>query len=155
LSILSLGLSPGDPVPNFAAKNQEGKWVRLSDFKGKNVLIFFYPKDDTPGCTQEACNFRDEYTKIKALNTEVIGVSRQDDESHRAFRRKHKLPFDLLVDQDGSLAQSFGVDLMPVIGLAKRQSVLVGRDGKILKIYKDVNPRTHVKQVMEDLAKSR
>src|ERR1700733_10866294 len=101
-----LALAPGNQAPEFAVKNQAGEVIRLSDFKGKFVLIYFYPKDDTSGCTKEACNFRDEYSKIKKMNTVILGISRQGEKSHQEFRSKHKLPFDLLVDSDGSVAKA-------------------------------------------------
>jgi peroxiredoxin Q/BCP len=144
-------LVAGDVAPAFSAKNQDGQTVQLSDFKGKYVLVYFYPKDDTPGCTKEACSFRDEYAKIKKLNTVVLGVSRQDGQSHQEFRSKHKLPFDLLVDADGSLAKAYSVPTMPIVGFTKRQSILIGPDGKVLHFYQDVDPSTHVQQVMTDI----
>jgi len=146
-----LALSPGTLAPDFSAKNQDGKLIRLSDFKGKPVLIFFYPKDDTPGCKKEACSFRDEYSKIKKLNIVVLGVSRQDEKSHQEFRSKYKLPFDLLVDKDGTVADAFGVETIPLLGIFKRQSVLIGPDGKVIQFYKNVDPDTHAQQIMEDM----
>lgn len=152
LCMLFLGLSPGDVAPSFEAKNQDGKVIHLSDFKGKPVLIYFYPKDETKGCTKEACQFRDEYSKFRKKGAVILGVSRQNENSHKEFREKHKLPFDLLVDQDGSLAESYGVGKMPVIGLLKRESILVGPDGKIAQVYTSVDPETHADQVLKDLA---
>lgn len=151
---LLLAVSAGSPAPDFTAKNQDGKTVRLADFKGKFLLVYFYPKNDTPGCTKEACEFRDRFTEIKKLNGVVLGVSRQDAESHKKFIAKHKLPFDLLVDSDGSLAKSFGVGLMPVLGLHKRQSVLIGKDGKVIRFYDSVDPVAHVAEVISDIKKS-
>lgn len=148
------GLKAKDDAPEFSGINQDGKAIHLSDFNGKFVLIFFYPKDDTPGCTKEACSFRDEYAKIKALNSVVLGVSRQDQRSHLEFKNKHKLPFDLLVDKDGTIAQAFGVGQMPVIGLTKRQSVLIGPDRKIIQFYSDVNPENHTREVLADIQKA-
>ncbi len=148
---LLMGIAPGDVAPGFTVKNQVGEQVRLSDFKGKNVLIYFYPKDDTPGCTQEACNFRDEYSKLKKMNTVILGVSRQGVKSHHEFHSKYKLPFDLLVDSDGSLAQSYGVGTMPVLGFVKRQSILIGPSGQVIRFYDDVDPSHHVKEVMRDI----
>jgi peroxiredoxin Q/BCP len=147
----SLALSPGDKVPDFSAHNQDGKVIKLSELKEKPVLIYFYPKDDTPGCTKEACTFRNEYTKFKKLGAVIFGVSRQDEKSHQKFREKHHLPFDLLVDQDGSLAKALGVSTMPIIGFHKRQSVLIGPDGRLFRFYSDVNPEAHVDEVLKDL----
>jgi peroxiredoxin Q/BCP len=146
-----LALAPGANAPDFSAKNQDGKTIRLSDFKGKWLLIYFYPKDDTPGCKKEACSFRDEFSKIKKLNVSILGVSRQDEKSHQEFKSKYKLPFDLLVDKDGSLADSFGVGSIPILGMTQRQSILIGPDGKIIQFYKDVDPDTHAQQVMKDV----
>lgn len=149
-----LALAPGDRAPEFAAKNQDGKLVRSSDFKGKFVLIYFYPKDDTPGCTKEACKFRDEYARIKKLNAVVLGVSRQGEQSHREFRAKHRIPFDLLVDEDGSLAEKFGVGTIPILGWSKRKSVLLGPDGKMIRFYDDVDPDAHAQEVMGDIERA-
>jgi len=154
LTPLLLALSPGDLSPDFSAKNQDGKTIKLSNLKGHYVVIYFYPKDDTPGCTKEACSFRDEYQKIKDLNAVVLGVSRQDEKSHQAFKAKHKIPFDLLVDKDGSLAKSFGVGTMPLIGFTKRQSILIGPNGKVVRFYESVDPSKHTHQVIEDIVKA-
>ena len=150
---LFLGLTPGQQAPDFSIKNQDGKVIRLSEFKGKPVLLYFYPKDDTPGCTKEACNFRDEFSKFKSAGAVVLGISKQDEKSHQEFKSKHHLPFDLLIDSDGALAKSYGVDSYPGVGLLKRQSVLIAANGKILKVYKDVDPDTHASEVLRDLQK--
>lgn len=150
-SLLS-GLTAGDTAPDFAGKNQDGHVIRFSDFKGKPVLIYFYPKDDTPGCTKEACSFRDEYSKFQKLGAVILGVSTQDENSHKAFKAKHHLPFDLLADVDGSIAKAFGVGTMPIVGLVKRQSVLIGADGKVIRFYSDVSPGAHTDEVLKDLA---
>jgi peroxiredoxin Q/BCP len=151
IAIFLLALSPGDAAPDFTAKNQDGKPVHLADFHGKFVLLYFYPKDETPGCTKEACSFRDAYAKIKDMNTVVFGVSRQDEKSHQEFKTKHKLPFDLLVDTDGSLAKLYGVKSIPVIGLSRRESVLIGPDGKVVRFYGDVDPSSHTQEVLNDI----
>jgi peroxiredoxin Q/BCP len=147
----AVALTPGQPAPDFAAKNQDGKVMHLADFKGKPVILYFYPKDDTPGCTKEACNFRDEFSKFKEKGAVVLGVSRQDEQSHQTFKSKYKLPFDLLVDKDGKLAESYGVTMMPGIGFHMRQSVLIDRQGKIAKFYSSVNPATHTDEVLKDI----
>jgi thioredoxin-dependent peroxiredoxin len=151
LVLAVLGLAPGEPAPDFSAANQDGKPVRLSSFKGKPVLVFFYPKDDTPGCTKEACGLRNVYAQFQKRGAVVLGVSRQDAKSHQAFREKHSLPFDLLVDADGKVAEAFGVSMMPVMGLHRRQSVLVGPDGKVFRLYRDVDPEKHADEVLKDL----
>lgn len=147
----AMAIAPGQPAPDFTAKNQDGKEISLSSLKGKPVILFFYPKDDTPGCTKEVCNFRDEFSKFKKAGAVVLGISRQDEKSHQAFRAKHKLPFDLLVDQDGKLAESFGVATMQVVGFHKRQSILIGADGKVAMFYPDVDPVHHTAEVLKDL----
>lgn len=149
-----MAVSPGDKAPDFSLKNQDGKTVHLADAKGKFVLIYFYPKDETPGCTKEACEFRDSYSKITKLNALVYGVSRQDQKSHQEFVSHHKLPFDLLVDEDGSVAKAFGVSSMPIIGLTSRQSILIGPDGKVLHFYDKVDPSKHTQEVIDDISKA-
>ena len=129
--------------------------IHLSDFKDKYVVIYFYPKDDTPGCTKEACNFRDQYWKIKSMNAVVLGVSRQDEKSHLAFKAKHRIPFDLLVDEDGSFAKSYGVGTVPILGFIKRQSILINPTGKVVKFYEDVEPSNHTQHVIEDISRNK
>lgn len=146
---LLLGLTSGEKVPDFTAKNQDGKVIRLSDFKNSPVLIYFYPKDDTPGCTKEACSLRDNFAQFKKHGAVILGVSGQDEKSHQEFKKKYQLPFDLLVDSDGSLAKKLGVGSM--LGFHHRQSLLVGPDGKLMKFYSDVDPRTHSKEVLDTL----
>jgi thioredoxin-dependent peroxiredoxin len=148
-----MGLAPGESAPEFTAKNQDGKQVRLADFKGSPLLIFFYPKDDTPGCTKEACLLRDEYSKFKKLGAAILGVSRQDEKSHAAFRDKFHLPFDLLADTDGKIAKQFGIGSMPVVGFYKRQSILLDGNGKVVRFYDAVDPSKHAHEVLEDLKK--
>lgn len=149
-----MALAPGDVAPNFSAKNQNGKEIRLSDFKGQYVLIYFYPKDETPGCTKQACDLRDRHAQIKKMNTVVLGVSRQGAESHKKFIEKHKLPFDLLVDGDGAVGKALGVGSMPVVGFSQRSSLLIGPDGKVLHFYEDVDAAKHADTVLEDLKKA-
>src|SRR6478672_4717328 len=120
LLALTAGLPAGSPAPDVAAPNQDGKLVKLSELKGKPVLLYFYPKDDTPGCTKEACSLRDDYSRFQKAGAVILGVSRQDAESHKAFRAKYHLPFDLLTDKDGSFAKAFGAETMPVVGYHKR-----------------------------------
>ncbi len=104
-------LNIGDKSPDFELKNQHGEMVKLSDFAGKqNVVLFFYPKDDSPGCTVEACSFRDRYDVFKDLGAEVIGISKDDTDSHFSFAEKHKLPYILLSDKGGAVAKKFGVE---------------------------------------------
>ncbi len=148
------GLPPGSPVPAFSAPNQDGKTVSLKDFSGKPVLIYFYPKDDTPGCTKEACALRDRFSRFQKAGAIILGVSRQDAASHRAFREKYRLPFDLLTDKDGDIAKALGVGTVPIIGVHKRQSLLVGADGKLAAFYGDVDPEKHADEVLAQIEKA-
>jgi peroxiredoxin Q/BCP len=148
---LLMALVPGEKAPDFQAKNQHGKTIKLSDYKNKFVLIYFYPKDDTPGCTVQAQGLRDKYDEFKKANAVILGVSRQDEKSHKEFIAKYNLPFDLLVDSDGSLAKSLGVGSMPVLSLSKRQSVLVNPAGKVVRFYEDVDPKKHADDVLGDI----
>src|SRR5580658_8360009 len=130
-----LKLNEGNTAPEFIAMTSGGGKISLADFKGQNVILYFYPKDDTPGCTKEARGFRDEFAKFQALGVVILGVSGQGEKSHREFRAKYQLPFDLLVDDDGALAKAYDTGTMLVIGLHKRKSVLIGRDGNVLHFY--------------------
>jgi peroxiredoxin Q/BCP len=143
----------GERAPHFEGTTGDGKRVRLEDFRGRTLVLYFYPKDDTPGCTKEACNLRDDHTKFEKAGAVVLGVSRQDADSHKAFRSKYHLPFDLLVDKDGKFAEAFGVSTMPVVGFHKRQSLLIDKDGKVVKFFDDVDPATHSAEVLKLLEK--
>jgi peroxiredoxin Q/BCP len=148
---LAQALTIGSPAPAFSAKNQDGKTISLSDFAGKPVLLYFYPKDDTPGCTKEACEFRDKYAEFKKRGAVVLGVSAQDEKSHKEFSKKNHLTFDLLADNNGAIAKSYGIGKYPVIGLYNRQSVLIDRGGHVFKFYEKVNADTHAQEVLKDL----
>jgi peroxiredoxin Q/BCP len=139
-------LKAGDAAPDITLTLQDGKAVKLSSLSGKQVLVYFYPKDDTPGCTIEAQGLRDGWTDIQAAGLEVYGVSTQDAESHKAFIDKQKLPFPLVVDTDGSVAKAFHVPLKGTF--AARQSFLIGKDGKIKQVWLDVNPKEHAAAVI-------
>jgi len=139
-------LKPGDPAPDITMKLQDGKEIKLSSLGGKLSLVYFYPKDDTPGCTIEAQGLRDGWTELQAAGLVVYGVSMQDAESHKAFIEKYKLPFPLVVDTDGAVARAFHV---PVRGsFASRQSFLIGKDGKIKQVWLDVDPKEHAAAVI-------
>lgn len=138
-------LAAGDAAPDVTFHLQDGATKKLSDHHGATVLVYFYPKDDTPGCTAEAQGLRDRWTDLQAAGVEVIGVSLQDADSHKAFIDKHDLPFPLAVD-DGTLARAFGV---PVRGeFAARQSFLVGPDGRLVKVWRQVDPSAHAAEVL-------
>ena len=141
----------GTMAPAFKLQDQNDKWVSLAEQRGKWVVVYFYPKDDTPGCTTEACEFRDNLFAFKALNATVLGISVQDVASKKAFAEKHSLPFSLLADTDKSVSSAYGV-LNAERGVAARQSFVVDPQGKIAKYYPQVNPADHSKQLLTDLA---
>jgi len=146
-------LQEGQAAPNFNAKDDQGNTVQLSDFKGKkNIVLYFYPKDDTPGCTIEACNFRDSYSQFQTKDTQILGVSYDDAGSHQAFKSKFHLPFPLLVDSDKKIAQAFGVQGDKY---AARDTIIIGKDGKILKIFRKVDPASHSGEILNLLGQGR
>ncbi|MEI7533359.1 MAG: peroxiredoxin [Verrucomicrobiae bacterium] len=137
----------GDKAPAFAAPDQDGKTVSLADFAGKKiVLLYFYPKDFTGGCTKEACGLRDRMGDLRTNNVEVIGVSFDSADSHKKFIEKYNLNFTLLADTDGKIAEAYDVK-MPVMKMAKRVSFLIGTDGKIVHVTNAGNPETHFKEM--------
>jgi peroxiredoxin Q/BCP len=141
-------LKVGDPAPALTLTLQDGKSVSLASLKGKPVAIYFYPKDDTPGCTVEAEGIRDQWEAFQKAGIQVYGVSMQDAASHSAFIEKHKLPFPLVVDADKKVTTAFGV---PVRGgeFASRQTFLIGADGNIKQIWREVTPAEHARQLLE------
>lgn len=147
-SAATASLKEGDPAPDVEMTMQDGKKVKLSSLKGQNVVVYFYPKDQTQGCTIEAQNFRDRWGDLKKANITVIGVSTQDAASHKAFIEKEKLPFDLAVDEDKSLARAFGVPLIGGGSVHSRQTFLIGKDGTLKKIWRDVTPKDHADEVL-------
>ena len=145
-------LMPGDAAPEFELIDQYMKTHKLDDYAGKWVVLYFYPKDDTPGCTTEACNFRDEIFKIRELNAEVLGVSLDSAESHAKFAEKHGLPFSLLSDAETEVAQKYGcLTSMGPLKYAKRHTFIIDPDGKLARIYRDVKPKTHAGEIIADL----
>jgi len=139
-------LEVGEAAPNIKMKLTDGKEVDLASLQGKQVLVYFYPKDDTPGCTVEAQGLRDGWAEIQAAGLSVYGVSMQDAASHQAFIDKYKLPFPLVVDTDGEVARAFHV---PVRGtFASRQSFFIGKDGKIKHVWLEVDPKEHAATVI-------
>ncbi|WP_414622302.1 peroxiredoxin [Calothrix sp. CCY 0018] len=141
-------LPVGTEAPSFTAKDTNGNTVSLSDFKGKTVVMYFYPKDDTPGCTKQACSFRDAQSQYQSKDIAVLGVSADDEASHQAFTQKFNLNFPLLVDTDKSLIQAYDVDGG---GYAKRVTYVIGTDGKISQVDSDVNTSTHAEDVLKSL----
>jgi len=142
----------GQEAPGFRLHDQGDAIRALADYRGRWVVLYFYPKDDTPGCTTEACSFRDAITAIAALNTQVLGVSVDDSASHARFAQKYRLPFPLLADGDGQVARAYGAlwSLGPM-KIARRHSFIVDPDGKIAKIYRAVDADRHSREVQDDL----
>jgi len=142
----------GKTAPNFTLNDQNNQPQTLKKMLGKWVVLYFYPKDETPGCVAEACSFRDNIVAIKSKNTVVWGVSVDNSESHEAFSKNHQLPFTLLADPEGKIAEQYGsLRNLLVIKLAKRHSFIINPQGKIAKIYRNVNPKTHVAEILKDL----
>ena len=147
-------VSTGQTAPNFNLQDQNGEWHTLDNYKGKWVVLFFYPKDQTPGCTTEACNFRDNIFEFEKLNAQILGVSLDDVESHQAFSEKYSLPYPILADVNQECATEYGVlGKFMMMTIAKRQSFLINPEGSIVKHYKKVDPDTHTKEVIVDLKK--
>jgi len=141
------GLKVGDAAPDLTLKLHDGKDVKLADKRDTLVLVYFYPKDDTPGCTVEAQGIRDAWTKFQEAGIEVYGVSTQDAASHQSFIDKHSLPFPLVVDEGGAVAAAFKVPVNK--GFAARQSFLIGKDGKIKAVWPKVDPSEHAQAVLD------
>jgi peroxiredoxin Q/BCP len=143
----------GSVAPPIDAAAHTGEHVSLAALRGKPVVVYFYPKDDTPGCTKEACEFRDSWDKIKASGAVILGVSTQDATSHVAFADKYKLPFLLLPDPDATITKAYGVPMHN--GLAKRVTFVIDRQGKIAKVFPDVNPTGHAAEILAVLSSLR
>jgi peroxiredoxin Q/BCP len=145
-------LPVGSPAPTFSAVAHDGQKVDLGKLKGKYVVLYFYPKDDTPGCTKEACDIRDNWTKMQKAGVAVFGVSTQDNSSHKAFAEKYKLPFPLLPDDKGEIAAKYKV---PVVnGNARRITYLIGKDGKIKHVWPKVTPVGHSAEILSQIESS-
>ena len=146
-------LKEGDKAPDFSSKDQNGNPVELSDFKGQKVVLYFYPKDDTPGCTKEACSFRDADDVYRDKGIKVLGVSTDDEKSHQKFISKFQLPFDLLADTDKDIVEKYGVwGEKSMYGKkymgTNRKTFLIDEDGKIAKIFDKVNVAEHADEVL-------
>lgn len=149
-------LKEGDVAPDFKAKNQEGKDISLSEFKGKKVILFFYPKDNTPGCTAEACNLRDNYSELTSRGFEVIGVSPDSEKSHDKFVGKYNLPYNLVADTEKNILKQYGA-----WGLKKnygreyegvlRTTYVIDESGKIVVVFKKVDTKNHTAQILTAL----
>ncbi|MDG4813137.1 peroxiredoxin [Hydrogenovibrio sp. 3SP14C1] len=145
-------LKIGDLAPGFTLYNQHQEQIKLSGQQGKWVVLYFYPKNDTPGCTTEACSFRDNVNKLIQKKAVILGVSLDSLDSHQAFAKKYQLPFSLLSDSEGNVAAKYGAlsDFI-VFKFAKRHSFIIDPSGHIVKIYRDVDPQEHVGIVLKEL----
>ena len=144
----------GQSAPDFKLQDQSGKWHSLNQYKGKWVVLYFYPKDDTAGCTQEANQFKSLYPQFLKSNAVVLGVSMDDVDSHQKFSKKLGLPFPILADDKGELASKFGiVKNLGFTKIAKRESFLINPQGAIMYHYTSVNTQTHADQVLKDTQK--
>lgn len=148
------GPADGTAAPSFKLQDQKGNWHALSDYRGKWLVLYFYPKDDTPGCTTELCTFRDDVAKLHKAGCEVVGVSLDDVKSHAAFAEKYHAPFPLLSDNTQATAKAYGVltysDKMQM-SYAKRETFLIDPNGKIAKHYLKVDPKENSGQVLADV----
>ncbi|WP_394845102.1 peroxiredoxin [Pendulispora brunnea] len=143
-------ISVGSAPPDFTTKAHDGTTLSLSSLKGKPVVIYFYPKDESPACTKEACSFRDSWNELRKKDAVLIGVSADSEKSHQDFAQHYKLPFLLVSDPQGVIARSFGVSFEG--GMADRQTVVIGADGKVKKIYRTVDVSKHATEVAKDLS---
>ena len=149
-------LKIGDKAPAFKLKNQDGETISLSELKGKPVVLYFYPKDDTPGCTKEACNFRNEFPSFGKLNAEIIGISSDSVESHKKFAKKYNLPFNLLSDENKEVVEKYGVWKeknmygKKYMGI-ERTTFIIDSEGKIKNIFPKVKVDEHNEEVKSAL----
>jgi len=142
----------GQPAPDFHLQDQTGEWHTLEQYRGQWVALYFYPKDDTPGCTKEACAFRDNIFAFDEINAKIIGISLDDVSSHKEFAEKYSLPFPILADNEKVAATAYNVIMkIGAMELAKRQSFLIDPDGQIVKHYEKVHPDGHSEEVLADL----
>ena len=143
----------GEAAPDFELIDQDGELHSIEDYRGRWIALYFYPKDGTPGCTTEACEFRDNIFAFRNANCEILGVSLDDAESHAEFAEKHGLPFPLLADTNGVAADAYGVKTKLFgLTLAKRETFLIDPDGRVAKHYTDVDPDSHSAEILADLA---
>ena len=151
-------LRPGDPAPDFAAPATDGRLLRSTDFRGRKLVLYFYPMDDTPGCTKQACSLRDANREIAARGAAIVGVSAQGEESHRRFSEKYQLNFPLLADTDLVVARAYGVAgsglgglLRSVVKVAERVTFLIDEEGRILKVIDDPDCADHGEEILAAL----
>ena len=156
---MAITLKPGDAAPEFAGITTDGRRVALSDYHGRKLVLYFYPKDDTPGCTKQACSLRDGEARIAAKGAAVLGVSTQDAASHAAFTRKYALNFPLLADADGRVARAYGTlggsglasRLRTALGLANRVTFIIDERGRIAHVIDKPDVSRHAEEVLDRL----
>jgi len=147
---------PGEPAPRFDGVTGDGTHVRLEDYRGRTLVLYFYPKDDTPGCTKQACSLRDHATELAAAGVEVLGVSTQDERSHQAFTRKYHLNFPLLADTDGTVGRAYGTlggagvldRIKTAVGAAKRVTFIIDERGRISHVIDKPDVKNHAAEVL-------
>jgi peroxiredoxin Q/BCP len=147
-------LKEGTVAPDFTVKDENGETVRLKELRGQKVVLYFYPKDDTPGCTKEACSFRDAFAEYKKRKIKVLGVSLDSEASHKKFATKYKLPFTLLADTDHAISDAYGVyGQKKFMGRSymgvNRMTFLIDEKGKIKKVFEKVKPEDHASEVLQ------
>jgi peroxiredoxin Q/BCP len=147
----------GDPAPLFELPNEDGDLVRLTDYQGATLILYFYPKDDTPGCTKEACALRDDYSAYQETGVAILGVSADSPASHRKFKDKYDLPFSLLADEDHEVCEAYGVwDKKKFRGREymgiKRTTFIIDAEGNISHVFKNVKPASHSQELIEALS---
>jgi thioredoxin-dependent peroxiredoxin len=149
-------IEEGKPAPDFELQSDNGEPVKLSDFRGRPIVLYFYPKDDTPGCTTEACEFRDAYEGFRERGAEVLGVSPDDVASHEKFKAKHELPFTLLADPDHAVAEQYGVwgekkfAGKTYMGI-NRSTFIIDEEGRVARAMRGIKPAGHAAQVLDSL----
>ena len=149
-------LKPGDPAPDFKGVTTDGKPVALADYRGRKLVLYFYPRDDTPGCTKQACSLRDGNAELAAKGAAVLGVSTQDERSHQAFTRKFHLNFPLLADTDGSVGRAYGTlggsgvmdRIKTAVGMAKRVTFVIDERGRIAHVIDKPDVANHAAEVL-------
>ena len=150
-------LKPGDPAPDFEASTTDGKRVSLKDYRGRKLVMYFYPMDDTPGCTKQACSLRDHDKEIRAKGAEILGVSTQGEESHRKFTQKYNLNFPLLADTEGNVGRAYGTlgggglvsRLKSAAGMADRVTFIIDENGKISHVIAKPDVANHAEEVLK------
>ena len=156
---MAITLKPGDPAPDFSATTTDGKRVALKDFRGRKLVLYFYPMDDTPGCTKQACSLRDHNAEITAKGAAVLGVSTQDEASHQAFTKKFNLNFPLLADKDGAVGRAYGTlggkgimaKLMTAVGFSERVTFVIDEQGRIAHVIDRPDVANHAEEVLAKL----